>query len=126
MRQQLGILKCGTRYTLEFISNARSLNEHLKEISENPKVTKLFTKNFFSNSSTSLFGSIIYDMCVSGDKVPSERQNVEKTASKLFLLMNIVDDVIDKRSATIEEKFKLLPSNIQKNIEFLIDSLLKL
>ncbi len=105
----LQFARYGFRYASELICNARCLADSLGTISPNQQVSEYLANNrIYPSSAMGLLGSMFYDMAVGNDGVSHERELVRMTSSRITLLTDIVDDIIDKRPTTPEEKFNFL------------------
>ena len=105
----LETLKHGTKYSLELLNNIRTYGNSLRDVSENILVSDYLTRNqSFSGAATNLVGSMFYDMSVCDEQVPKERELIGEIASKLIILADVTDDILDKRPTPIDEKFRFL------------------
>ncbi len=104
----------GPRYFFEMISTANFYNESLSRASENPLVMDHIIARRYAASASAVTGLIFYDMSLHKIK-KNERELIGKISSKIFLLGDNTDFVIDEKQLTLEEKFVFL-NNVKSNL----------
>jgi len=109
-------LKCGVKYSLELLNNIRNSANSLKDVSESKRVSDYLIKNYsFSGAATDLVGSMFYDMSLGDEEVQKERNFVGKISSRLIILADLTDDILDKRPTSLDEKFRFF-DNVTMNL----------
>ena len=98
-------LSTTVKYYVEAVRDARELSASLRDVSTDHTICTYLTQyKPLSGSFASTLGKAFYDMN-GGQKY---RKNVGTTASRLLLLTSVVDDVIDERKTTYDEKCRFL------------------
>ena len=100
--------KFGLKYTAEVILKARSLADSLRGISSRKDVGDyLANQRVYPSSAMGLLGVAFYDLAKE-EPVEEERELIRKNSSRITLLMDVADDVVDKRSTPLEDKVLFL------------------
>lgn len=110
----LGTLKHGAKYTVEFIGDVRNLKNPLGTIKEDNQTLQYLSDNKYVGSTLGMFGKIFYDMSFD-DKDIIKRDLIGKTSTRVLVLENLVDDILDKRPEPLETKFNFL-NNVESNL----------
>ncbi len=99
------VLSCAPRYSLELLSNIGKYCDSLRGSSDNPQVEKFLMNNRrVSSSAFGLVGTIFYDIAKSDQPKQEDRKKAGQTSARVNLLVDLVDDIIDKRNGSLKEK----------------------
>ena len=102
-------VKFGLKYAFELIVNAKTLADSLRTVSPNQKVSDyLATNRIYPSSAMGLLGLMFYDMAVGDERVSQERKLVGQTASRIILFADIVDNILDQRPTSLDDKLRFL------------------
>src|SRR3989344_2508960 len=97
------------KYTIETLENARNFASSLEGTSVNPDVDRYLTGyRTYPSSAMGTMGMMFCDIATNGVIEQTARKNIGKTSSRIILLTDITDDIIDKGQASLEEKFRFL------------------
>ena len=102
------------KYMVELFRNSRKFPESFKDLRESSIRDYLLKYRNYFGSAMGVLGFMFYDLCkeYTDDK---KRGEVGLNSYRLLLLIDIVDDIIDKRNSSLNEKFEFL-DNVRSNL----------
>ncbi|MFH1229035.1 MAG: hypothetical protein V1678_01250 [Candidatus Aenigmatarchaeota archaeon] len=103
-----GTVGFGARYVADIATNIVGYNHYLNGLSNDPEIKKIITKTPLSNVSAGKFSTTFYDMCAGEKTVKGDSKLIGLNSAKMFILLSTVDDILDKRVSTLDEKSRLL------------------